>query len=272
MDRRAYLTALGATAAAVSGCSEGNSTGTENDPATESTDPTPTPKPTPQVADAGLLVDRGEYAALDRSIEGVGQGGELIVGVEYRMPVSGGSVNGLVEVRVLDDAGERVDTSTAEVDAVSDGDSSDREVWFAFDTADWERGSYTAAVLVNAEAYGTTTATEVPFEIAEPLGEGEVEMRLVEFPDDAVAGEEFTWTLGFRNLSDRDSSLVTDTVTFDPARQESMTISSETRENIPANEEILVENEIAVPYADSYSYRLAEVGTEVSFSISPPEE
>ena len=276
MDRRAYLTALGVAAAALSGCSQGDRTTSESDTPTgsEPTEPTPTatPEPTPQVADAGLLLDRGQYAALDRTIRSVGQGGDLILGVEYSMPVNGGAVRGLVETRVFDDAGERVDTNTMEVSAVADGDSASREAWFAFDTADWEQGSYTAEVLVNSEADGTTASTEVPFDVVEPLGPGEVELRLAEFPESAVADEEFTWTLGFRNLSDRDSSLVTDTLTLDPARADPVKVASETRENVPAGEEILVEEEITLNYPGSYTYRLDEVDAEFGFTISPAEE
>jgi len=280
MDRRAYLTALGAAVAAVSGCSEGNGTGTPTQTETADGTPTPTerttataqrPDPTPSVTDAGLLLDRGEYATLG-DVDSVGQGGPLVVGAEYDLPVSGGSARGLVETRVFDSDGARLDTSTTEVDVVADGDSVDRRAWFAFDTIDWGQGSYTAEVLVTVDSYGTTASTEVAFDVVEPLGEGEVEMYIADFPDDAVAGEEFDWTLGFRNLTDRDSSLVTDTVTFDPAGRESVTLSSEKRKNIPANEEILDESEIGVPYADSYTYRLTEVGAEVSFSVGAPEE
>lgn len=283
MDRRTYLTVLGAAVAAVSGCSEGDSTATTTatgtagtatptDRATPTPEQTPTeepPDPSPTVTDAGLLLDRGEYASLG-DIDSVGQGGPLVVGVEYDLPVSGGSARGLVETRIFDGDGVRVDANITEVDVVADGDSVSRRAWFAFETTDWDRGSYTAEVLVNSDRYGTTTSTEVAVDIVEPLGEGEVEMYIAEFPDDAVAGEEFDWTLGFRNLTDRDSSLVTDTATFDPAGHESVTLSSETRENVPANDEILDESEIGVPHVDSYTYRLTEVGAEVSFSVGSP--
>ncbi|MFC6756873.1 hypothetical protein ACFQER_09510 [Halomicroarcula sp. GCM10025894] len=82
MDRRTYLTALGAAAAAVSGCSEGD--GTETATRTSTTDGTPTPTeratataqqpdPTPSVTNAGLLLDKGEYTSLG-DIDSVGQG------------------------------------------------------------------------------------------------------------------------------------------------------------------------------------------------------
>lgn len=280
MDRRAYLTTLGA--AAVSGCSGGDSTATvtETPSGTVSTatdgPTTPTeqtePDPTPSVTDAGLLLERGRHATLG-DIDSVGQGGPLVVGVEYDLPASGGSARGLVEVRVRDTDGTEQVTDSIERDAVVAGDSefSSEKSWFAFETADWEQGSYTAEVLVHSESYGTTASTEVSAEVVEPLGEGEVEMYLAGLPDDAVAGEEFDLALGFRNLTDRDSSLVTDTVTFDPARRESVTISSEKRKNIPANDQLLAKTTIGVPYPGSYTYRLREVGAEVSFTISPPE-
>lgn len=278
MDRRAYLTALGTAAAAVSGCSEGDSTETADDTATADGTPTEagtaTPEqsdPTPTVTDAGLLLDRGEYATLG-DIDSVGRGGPLVVGVEYDLPASEGSARGLVETRVLDDSGTRLDTSTAEVDVVADGDSVSRRAWFDFDTIDWERGSYTAELLVNSDSYGTTATTEVAFDVVEPLGEGEVEMYLAEFPNDPVAGENFDWTLGFRNLSDRDSSVVSGIVTLDPAYSDPVALDSPYRENVPAGEAVQVEKtDFRINRPGTYTYSIARVDAEVSFSLGVPE-
>lgn len=276
MDRRTYLTGLGAAVAAVSGCSEGNSTGTTTDTATgtasttEQGTPTAEPDPTPSVTDAGLLLDRGEYATLG-DIDSVGQGGLLIVGVEYEVPASGGNAQGLVEMRVFDDD-TRLDTNTTEVNVVADGDSVGRRTWVAFDTADWEPGSYTAEVLVNSDSFGTTASTAVAFDIVEPLGPGEVEMFLADFPDDAVAREAFEWTLGFRNLADRDSSVVTDIVTVDPARADSVETETQYRENIPAGEETTVDKTLRLSIPGTYTYRIDAIDAEVDFTLSPPEE
>jgi len=293
MDRRTYLTTLGAAAVAVSGCSGGDGTATTDRTGTDDGTATPTaratgtseqtpaeqtpteepPDPTPSVTDAGLLLGSGRHATLG-DIDSVGQGGPLVVGVEYDLPASGDSARGLVEVRVRDTDGTEQVTDSTEIDAVVAGDSefhSDSSS-FAFDTTDWEQGSYTAEVLVHSESYGTRASTEVSAEVVEPLGEGEVEMYLAGLPDDPVAGEEFALALGFRNLTDRDSSLVTDTVTFDPARRESVTFSSEKRKNIAANDQLLAKTTIGVPYPGRYTYRLREVGAEVSFAVGAPEE
>jgi len=278
MDRRAYLTALSAAAAAVSGCSDGGSTATTTGTAADGT-ATPTeqapvedpPDPAPTVTDAGLLLDRGEYASLG-DIDSVGQGGPLVVGVAYDLPASGGSARGLVETRVSDGDGAELDTNTREVDIVADGDSVSRRAWFAFDTIDWDQGSYTAEVLVNSEGYGTTASTEVPFDIVEPLGAGEAEMYIADFPDEAVAGEEFDWTLGFRNLSDRDSSVVSAIVTLDPAMGDSVALDIPYRENVPAGESITVERtDIRVSQSGTYTYAIGRLDAEVSFTIQPPE-
>lgn len=284
MDRRTYLTTLGAAAVALSGCSEGDSTETtsgttagtatptERPSATPEETPTETPPdPSPTVTDAGLLLERGAYATLG-DIDSVGQGGPLVVGVEYDLPASGGSARGLVETRVVDSDGARLDTNTHEVDVVADGDSVSRRAWFAFDTTDWDRGSYTAEVLVNADGYGTTTSTEVSAGIVEPLEKGEVEMYIADFPDDAVAGEEFDWTVGFRNLSDRDSSVATGIVTLDPATGDSVALDIPYRENVPAGGTTAVERtDIRVNQAGSYTYRIAAIDAEVSYTIQPPE-
>jgi hypothetical protein len=289
MDRRAYLTTLGASAVAVSGCSgdstadgtatgtDGTATPTERATATpeDPSEQTPTedpPDPTPTVTDAGLLLDRGEYASLG-DIDSVGQGGPLVVGVEYELPASDGSARGLVETRIFDGDGVRVDANTTEVDVVADGDSVSRRAWFAFDTADWERASYTAEVLVNADSYGTTTSAELSVEVVEPLDDGEVEMYIAEFPDEAVASEEFDWTVGFRNLSDRDSSVVTDTVTLEPAGDDPVVFDIAYRENVPAGEATQVDvADNRFNYPGSYTYRIAPIDAEVSFTIQPPEE
>lgn len=281
MDRRAYLTALGTAAAAVSGCSGGDGTGTANQTKTADGAATPTeratataePDPTPRVTDSGLRLDTDSFRSFD-DIDSVGQGGILVVGVEYDLPVSDGSARGLVEARVRDSDGTELSTDSEEIDAVATGDSefhSDSS-WFAFDTADQEPGSYTAELLINSEAHGTSTSTAVPFDIVAPLGEGEVEMYLAEYPDDAVAREEFEWTLGFQNQTDRDSSVVTDIVTIDPARADSFEIETQYRENIPAGEETTVEKTLNVNIPGTYTYRIDAIDAEVSFTVSPPEE
>jgi len=282
MDRRAYLTALGAAAAAVSGCSEGDNTGTASQ--TETADGTATPSeratataeqpdPTPRVTDSGLRLDTDSFTSFD-DIDSVGQGGILIVGVDYDLPVSDGSARGLVEARVHDSDGTELSTDSEEIDAVATGDSefhSDSS-WFAFDTSDQEQGSYTVELLINSEAHGTSTSTEVPFDIVEPLGEGEAEMYIAEFPDDAVAREEFEWTVGFRNQTDRDSSVVTDIVTIDPARADSFEIETQYRENIPARGETTVDKTLKANIPGTYTYRIDAIDAEVSFTVSPPEE
>lgn len=272
MDRRAYLTALGATAAALSGCSEENRTGTTATP-TERASATPERSdPSPRMTDVGLMMGRGEYTTLG-DIRSVGQGGSLVIGTEYDLPASEGSASGLVETRVFDSEGTRLDTNTTEVTVVADGDSVSRQAWFAFGTADWTPGDYTAEVLVNSHPYGTTVSETVAFEIVEPLGAGEVEMYIDEFPDDAVASEEFDWTLGFRNVSDRDSSVVTDTVLLDPARGDSVLLDVPYRENVPAGGETTVPREdIKITRGGTYTYRIEELDAEVGFTLGRAEE
>lgn len=271
MDRRSYLTGLGAAVAAVSGCSGGDSTATTGT-ATSTATPTPEPEPSPRMRDAGLLLDTGPFTSIDDELDSVGQGGKLVVGAEYDLPASDGSASGLVEMRIFDSENSRVDTKTTEVNVVADGDHVSRRVWFAFGTADWTPGEYTAEVLVNSNIYGTTVSETVAFEIVEPLGAGEVELYIDEFPADAVAGEEFDWTVGFRNLSDRDSSVVTDIVVLDPARGDSVRLDIPYRENIPAGGSITVRRtDINITRAGSYTYRIDALDAHVSFSIGRAE-
>jgi len=270
IDRRASLTALGAGIAAVSGCSEGGTTATPTrTPSQESTDPTPTPAPAPRIPDAGLLVDQGSFTTLG-DLRSVGRGAILFVGVECELPVDEGAASGLVEVRVADASGSRIPDTSGETSAVVEDGSecSGHQLGDALDTTSWDLGSYTAEVLVNSDQYGTTTTTEVPFDVVEPLGPGAVELRLAEFPESVVARESFDWTLGFRNRSDRDSSVVTDTVTLETPRDESLNIDVTYRENIPAGEEILVDlRDNQLNYPGSYTYRIEEIDAEVSFTV-----
>lgn len=266
MDRRAYLTALGATAAAVSGCSEGDGT------ATPTRTSTTTPEPTPRVTDAGLLLDRDEYATLDDDIESVGQGGLLVVGTEYDLPASDGSARGLVEARVFDRDGTRIETNTTEVNVVTDGDRVNRQAWFAFETADWDRGSYTAEVLVNSDDYGTRSSTEVGFDVVEPLGPGEVEMEVVEQPDEIVVRERFDMTIAIRNLSDRDSSLVVDSVVTTREGGSTIELPAETRENVPADGEVLDRREdMYFNKPGEHTHRYEAVDAEFSFTVNERE-
>lgn len=284
MDRRAYLTALGTTVAAVSGCSEEESTGTATAPATTGATETPTttetpattqtpePDPAPRITEAGLLLTRNDRLTLAEELESIGRGGDLGLEAEYELPVSDGAADGTVEARVIDSEGTQIERNSDEASAVVNDGSEfrDGESRFVFDTASWELGSYTAEILVNSEGYGTTSSTELPVEIVEPLGEGEVELRLAEFPDNAVARETFEWTLGVRNLSDRDSSLVTDTVTIDLAGNEPVESDIRYRRNIPAGEEVLIEEEIGFRYSGTYTYRIDAVDAEFSFTIGSP--
>ncbi len=68
MDRRSYLTGLGAAVAAVSGCSGGDSTATTGT-ATSTATPTPEPEPSPRVRDAGLLLDTGPFTSIDDALD-----------------------------------------------------------------------------------------------------------------------------------------------------------------------------------------------------------
>jgi len=277
MDRRTYLTALGGAAVALSGCSEGDSTESDTATGSPATGHTPTrtseKTPRPTVRTSGLLLEPDAFDTLD-STDSVGRGGTLVLGLDFDLPVSDGAAQGLVEARVFDSSDSRVASKTSSVDSLADdGTESARHVaWLSFDTTGWALGSYTAELLVNDRSYGTTVSTAEAFDVVEPLGPGEVELRLAEFPADVVAGETFGWTLGFRNRTDRDSSVVTDTVTLDPARSAPVELDIAYRENVPAGEETLVEIEDnSLRYPGTYTYRIDDIDAEVSFTVSPPD-
>jgi hypothetical protein len=283
MDRRAYLTAVGSGLALFAGCSDSageEQTGTATRTATETptatpeptpeSTPTPEPEPTPTVTDAGLLANQGEYSELDSDIDGVGQGGTLFVGTEFEMPVSNGSVSGFVEVTVYDSTDSEVATNSVDIGATAeDRQRQSRQAWLSFETESWALGEYTAEVVINSDDYGTTsTARSVAFDVVEPLDEGEVEIERADPSDQIFVDEDVTIEFTVTNVSDRDSSLLTDFPTIEYETGESAELDVIYIENLPAGEsETVRTTEISFNVAGTYTFRLSEQDAEFTFTV-----
>lgn len=272
MRRRAYLTAVGSGLAVLGGCSGGDSEATPTATPEPTPEPTPesTPVPSPSVTEAGLLLDREEFSALDSDIESVGRGGEAIVGATFEMPAGGGSVRGLVEATVYDSENSDVASNTSDISAVVDEGQQyqRRTVWFAFDTESWAQGRYAAELNINDESYGTSAdATTVEFDVVEPLGEGEVEIEQVDPADQIFVDEEYTMEFTATNVSERDSSVVVDTVTLEYEGREAQ-FDYVITENIAVDGAVTVTLEdLSFNVPGRYTFRLPEQDAEFVFTV-----
>lgn len=275
MRRRAYLTAVGSGLAVLGGCSggDGETAPTTREQTPESTpEPTPesTPVPSPSVTEAGLLLDRDEFSALNSDIESVGEGGEAIVGAAFEMPAGGGSVRGLVEATVSDSENSEVTSNTSDISAVVDEGQQyqRRTVWFAFDTESWDRERHTAELSITDESYGTTADPRtVEFDVVEPLGEGEVEIEQVDPADQIFVDEEYTMEFTATNVSERDSSLVVDTVTLEYEGRDAQ-FDYLITENIPVDGSVTVTiEELSFNVPGRYTFRLPEQDAEFVFTV-----
>ena len=285
MNRRNYIASLGSGLTLLAGCATGdgsdegetNSTATETETATETSTPTPTPEPDPKavITDVGLIRERGRYPDLARSITSVGRGGEAIVGMEHRLPVKEGAASAIIQATIRDDDGIEIDQSSMDPDAVIQDESEfvSHKAWFAFDTSGWDTGSYTIELLVNATNYGTTADPEkVEFDIVEPLGDGDVTLELVEKPNTIRVNESFDLTYNIRNVSDRDSSLIVDTVVVDHEDVDAVELERDVSGNIPAGgREQFDETDFSINVTGDFIYRIPTLGVEFPFTVEPPQ-
>lgn len=285
MRRRNYIASLGSGLTLLAGCATGegsgegetNSTATETKTATETPTPTPTPEPDPKavITDAGLIRERDRYTDLARSITGVGLGGEAIVGMEYKLPIKDGAVSAIAQATVYDDAGTQLTQSSMDADRVVQDESEfiSRQGWFAVETDDWTTGSHTIELVINATNYGTTSdPMSVEFDVVKPLGPEDVELELVEKPTTIRVNKEFDLTYNIRNVSDRDSSLVVDTVFIDHQELEGIELERDITGNIPkGGREQFDEADLSFRVAGEFTYQIPELDVEFPFTIKPPK-
>jgi len=106
--------------------------------------------------------------------------------------------------------GDRVDMKQDSDEQLVDAEG--RQQWehaLYFDIADWEQGEYSYEVLIRDNVLEKVSGTaEGEFEVNEPLGPQEATISNIEGPDAIATGEDYTFTLEFSNVSDRDSSVV----------------------------------------------------------------
>lgn len=234
MHRRRYLAVAGA--ALLPGCSslgtgDGTSTGsatpTATPTATETGTPTATPSPTPtssptptrtpmatpEVRSFAPIVkpNRGDYPS-QYETSAFGQGAVPLFGAWVRVPVKDGTVDYVATVTIRQDgqaiASRSVDGGPIEVDGRV---HKDYAPWFPFPRlgiSGLDRGTYEAHLQVDDRVVGNSTSATETFDIVEPFAADEVELFSKNVPDTVQAGYEFDYSLTFRNLTDRASSVV----------------------------------------------------------------
>lgn len=147
----------------------------------------------------------------DNAIDAVGRGDDAVLAFEFDIAEHDGEVNIRAQITIEDSSGRLVDDFTDYESRLVDADGSVTMEWAYLTPArDWSTGTYTAEVLVQDTTTGETSgAASHKFDVVEPLGEGEAEVYYAE-PDTVTESETFDVEVGLRNISDRDSSVVSD--------------------------------------------------------------
>lgn len=279
VSRRALLSALGTGIAGTAGClrldapaedgGTGGGTGTED----TGTDDGTAADLEPIFSDVGLIRGPDVYDDLQTDIDAVGQGGELFFGIRYQVPVYDGSVQYEMASRLLDEDGEAVDTESFEnnLSSDADGEYDSREAWIRYDTEvlDLQQGTYRGEFRLTETTTGASTGPEtVAVDLVEPLRGEEVELVDRQGPDRVAVDQSFATTVEFRNVSQRDSTLVTD-ISLRPEGSDAAEFVESFRTNLPAGEPASHEWEMSITGTGTYTVRLDAV--DISWPVDVVE-
>lgn len=236
MRRRSYLAVLGSL---VSGGCVGGQSGSDSEPTpsgsatpretptpTETPSPTatptgtptptetetPTPEPEPTAVQTNPVMAWDEYGDVEAErTSAFGAGAPVVIGSRHRLPTVDGKVDATLQCNVYEGE-EQLSKDTLEItELVDTAGPWAHEAIFVFESETFERGSYSAEVLLRDDRFGTRVRTDpIEFEIVDPLTSGEVEIIEVDHPDPIKANEPFSMDIVLKNVSDRDSSIVSD--------------------------------------------------------------
>lgn len=279
MDRRRFISTVGLVA--LSGCTnqynpppaQSTQSTTPTSTQTPTSTPTPTEKPVaPEISYLNLLSVWDEYGdVLDNRVNAVGAGANAVIGLRYSLPVHDGKSEEFVQVTVYHNGPSVASRKANETRISGEGTTEETwERWFGIETADWDVGTYTAEAIVRDEISGRNSAPmEVEFEVVDPLRANEVELIRVETPPSIQKGEQTSFTLHLKNVSDRDSSIVsTISARYEDGEWQSVN-EDKFRLNIPAGESRIWESgEFSFDYAGTYEYRLDSVDTSWTLTVS----
>lgn len=174
--------------------------------------PTPTPEPEPSVIRANPVMTWAEYGDTGtQATTAFGAGAPVLIGSRHRLPTADGKVDATVQCTIYD-SGEEIATDALEITELVDTAGPWRnEAMFDFEADRFERGTYSAEILLHEDRFGTRARTDpIEFEIVDPLTAGEVEIVEINHPDPITANEPFWIDVVYKNVSDRDSSIVSD--------------------------------------------------------------
>ena len=204
-------------------------------------------------------------------MDAVGVGGVAVIGLNYTLPVHEGQSKEFVQTTIYHD-GSSVTTRTATDTNLSEDnvEENEWERWFGFETGSWEKGTYTAEIIVRDEISGKNSSSfTFDFEVVEPLGESEAEIAEISQPAEVTVGDSITYEIEFENTSDRDSSIVS-TISGRYEDSEWVQTSDEKfRFNLASGESrTLTSGEVSFDQEGTYQYRYDSIEAVVTITVT----
>lgn len=193
-------------------------TPTESPTATPTTEETPTststqtPEPEPSFVQANPVTGWETHGdVIDNYTRAFGNGGNVFLASRQEVPIVDGKVDTTVQCDLYD-GDERIDRELTEVtELIDEPDGYTNETGFWFSPERFERGTYGAEIIVQDNHLGNRVRTNrIEFDIVDPLVSHEVAIVERDIPDTIVAGEPFSYEVVIENVSDRDSSIVSE--------------------------------------------------------------
>ena len=227
----------------------------------------------PQLENVHLVSHWEKYGDVsENKISAIGAGAYANVGLTYTLPIHEGKSEELVQATIYHD-NISVDSRKNADTKLSGGNMSEDswERWFSFDTKGWETGEYLIEAIVRDEISGRNSpANKFTFEVVDPLRPSDVELTRIEKPPTIKKGQKTTFTLHLKNVSEMDNSIVsTISVRYDGSDWQSADEEERFKLNIPAGETRKWESgEVSFDYTGTYEYRLDDVDTVWSFSVT----
>lgn len=300
MRRRAYLGTVASGVGLLGGCltggdPAGNRTATPTSASAATATPTATPteqavagndtatrteteEPTATEPQRRLAIDRanlvwathGSDPVVTKQIQSAGTGGTVPLGVAVETNFrEGDGMELTIDVAVETDEGTQVDAFRHTFDRQDD--PGDRVPWYTLplDTRGFSTGRYVAEVVVTDERRGLTAEPErFEFDLVEPLESDGVELRTHE-PETVTAGEEFSWALTLRNLTDR-TSTIQGTLMVEYVGDSGRSTFGDTSWTLPARSTVTMVTEgLSLSQAETYRFRLSPYGLIWEIEVEP---
>jgi hypothetical protein len=231
--------------------------------------PTSTPEPEPEILQANPVTRWGKFGdVIENPTSAFGSGALVSIGSRHELPVVDGKLGATVQCNIYD-GDERIEEETSETSKLVDpADTQKEEVVFRFDIQGMGKGTYGAEIIAQDDRFGTRArSNRIEFDIVGPLTAGEVEVVEVDHPASITAEEPFWLDVVFKNVSDRDSSIVSDH-SLRRNLGDWATADTKLGENLAAGEEFTWERTgIELPRRGEYTERLDGLDLTWSFDV-----